>query len=308
MIRKTAAPEPRATGYLHAVLVGFAMLWTLLLGALPAQAASPACNAINAIGTIYNPGQFSHSYPAASFIDGEEVTATIVDAGVFGPMNGDAVFLSRADYTNAYVYSSDTGLAGTHTLTAPSSFLRANGLLVSITAYDSISSVTVTCSGTSPTVTGITPTSGSTAGGTAVTLDGTNLANVTSVTFDGVAATSVSATATSITATTPAHAPGIVNVTVSGTTGSATVVNGFTYIVPMTVSPAAGPLPGATAGTAYSQAIIASGGTAPYGYAVTAGALPAGVTLSTGGTLSGTPTAVGTFNFTVTATDANSFT
>ena len=73
----------------------------------------------------------------------------------------------------------------------------------------------------------------------------------------------------------------------------------------LTLSPAAGALPGATAGVSYSQTLTASGGTSPYGYAVTAGALPVGVTLSSG-TLSGIPTAVGTFNFTVTATDASS--
>ncbi|WP_027678726.1 putative Ig domain-containing protein [Ralstonia sp. UNC404CL21Col] len=69
----------------------------------------------------------------------------------------------------------------------------------------------------------------------------------------------------------------------------------------ISVSPAT--LPGGTIGTAYSQAITASGGTAPYTYAVTAGALPAGMTMTSSGTLSGTPTAGGTFNFTVTSTD-----
>lgn len=39
------------------------------------------------------------------------------------------------------------------------------------------------------------------------------------------------------------------------------------------------------------------------GYAVTSGALPAGVTLAGNGTISGTPTVAGTFNFTATATD-----
>src|SRR6202012_510417 len=68
---------------------------------------------------------------------------------------------------------------------------------------------------------------------------------------------------------------------------------------------APGTLPAATVGTAYSQSITASGGTSPYTYAVTAGALPAGVTLASDGTLSGTPTAGGSFTFTVTATDAS---
>src|SRR5262249_53086043 len=54
--------------------------------------------------------------------------------------------------------------------------------------------------------------------------------------------------------------------------------------------------------------ITASGGTAPYTFAVTAGALPAGLMLASDGTITGTPTAAGTFTFTLTATDADSFT
>lgn len=67
-------------------------------------------------------------------------------------------------------------------------------------------------------------------------------------------------------------------------------------------------VPTATRGTAYSQTLTASGGTAAYTYAITSGALPAGITLASNGTLSGTATLEGTFNFTVQATDANSFT
>ncbi|WP_053253257.1 putative Ig domain-containing protein [Ensifer adhaerens] len=62
-------------------------------------------------------------------------------------------------------------------------------------------------------------------------------------------------------------------------------------------------LPGGTVGVAYSQTISASGGTTPHTFAVTAGALPAGITLAADGTLSGTPTASGTFNITIRATD-----
>lgn len=54
----------------------------------------------------------------------------------------------------------------------------------------------------------------------------------------------------------------------------------------------------------YSQTFTASGGVASYTYAVTSGSLPTGLSLSTGGKLSGTLTYVGTYNFTVTATDS----
>ena len=75
---------------------------------------------------------------------------------------------------------------------------------------------------------------------------------------------------------------------------------------PIVVAPST--LPAATRGTAYSQTLSASGGTAPYTYALASGALPAGLTLASNGTLSGTATVEGSFNFTVTATDAGSFT
>ncbi|MBI1803449.1 MAG: putative Ig domain-containing protein [Ignavibacteriae bacterium] len=74
----------------------------------------------------------------------------------------------------------------------------------------------------------------------------------------------------------------------------------------ITLSPST--LPNGTVGTAYNQTITASGGTSPYTFAVTVGTLPAGLSLSTGGILSGTPTTSGTSNFTVTATDANTCT
>jgi hypothetical protein len=57
-------------------------------------------------------------------------------------------------------------------------------------------------------------------------------------------------------------------------------------------------------GTAYSETITASGGTSPYAYAVTSGALPTGLSMSSVGLISGIPTVVGTYNFTVTVTDA----
>ncbi|AMP99577.1 Ig family protein [Pedobacter cryoconitis] len=57
--------------------------------------------------------------------------------------------------------------------------------------------------------------------------------------------------------------------------------------------------------TAYSEAVIvASGGGAPYVYSLASGTLPAGLTLSSAGVLSGTPTATGSYNFTVNVTGA----
>jgi hypothetical protein len=60
-------------------------------------------------------------------------------------------------------------------------------------------------------------------------------------------------------------------------------------------------LPGATTGTRYSQKLSAHGGTTPYTYRISAGSLPAGLTLALDGTISGTPTAVGLSRFQVQA-------
>ncbi len=63
-------------------------------------------------------------------------------------------------------------------------------------------------------------------------------------------------------------------------------------------------LPNATVDTAYSQQVVTTGGVAPLTFAVTTGSLPAGLSLSSAGLISGTPTAAGTSSFTVTAADS----
>jgi hypothetical protein len=63
-------------------------------------------------------------------------------------------------------------------------------------------------------------------------------------------------------------------------------------------------LPDGSVGTAYSQSIVSSGGIPPYTYALRTGSLPPGVSLSSSGTVSGTPTVAGTYDFTVQMTDS----
>ena len=71
----------------------------------------------------------------------------------------------------------------------------------------------------------------------------------------------------------------------------------------ITVNPAS--LPNGTVGIPYNQSVSASGGTAPYAFSVSSGALPTNLILnSVTGAITGTPTTAGTFTFTITATDA----
>ena len=63
-------------------------------------------------------------------------------------------------------------------------------------------------------------------------------------------------------------------------------------------------LPDAVEFQPYSHQLTASGGTAPYTWAGTAGAFPPGITLSASGLISGVPSASGPFNFTVQVTDS----
>lgn len=81
-----------------------------------------------------------------------------------------------------------------------------------------------------PTLSGVSPDNGPVAGGTSVTLTGTNFTDVTGVTFGGDAATNVSVVSdTSITCDTPAHAAGAVSVLATNADGSNTANSAYTY-------------------------------------------------------------------------------
>ncbi|MBW3497584.1 putative Ig domain-containing protein [Janthinobacterium sp. NKUCC08_JDC] len=156
------------------------------------------------------------------------------------------------------------------------------------------------------------------AGAVSATVAYGSSANPITLVLSGGAATSVAvasaashgtatASGTSITYTPTAGYGGSDSFTYTATNGSGTSAPATVTITvgapTVTVAPAT--VPGAAIGAAYSQSISAANGLAPYAYAISAGALPAGLSLSSTGVLSGTPTAGGTFNFTVLATDSS---
>jgi hypothetical protein len=117
-------------------------------------------------------------------------------------------------------------------------------------------------------VSSISPNNGPIAGGTAVTISGSNFATGATVTIGGAAATNVAVVSgTQITAKTPAHAAGAVTVTVTVNGQAGSLANGFTYTGPPTVtsvSPNNGPVAGGTAVT-ITGTNFAAGATVTFG-------------------------------------------
>jgi len=144
-----------------------------------------------------------------------------------------------------------------------------------------------------PTVTAISPASGSHLGGTPVTITGTGFVAPATVTLGGVAATGVTvASPTSITATTGAHLPGAVDAAFSSTGGlQGTLASGFTYLAPTvtSISPNGGSAAGGTAvtinGSGFSSpATVTLGGAAATSVTVLS---PGSLTATTGPHASG---------------------
>src|SRR5262249_51802638 len=93
---------------------------------------------------------------------------------------------------------------------------------------------TYTAAAPAPTVSSVSPSSGPGSGGTPVAIAGTGFSAGATVTFGGTAAANISVTSsTSISATTPAHSAGAVNVVVTNADGqSGSLPGGFTYTNP----------------------------------------------------------------------------
>jgi hypothetical protein len=213
--------------------------------------------------------------------------------------------------------------------------VHVNG--TSLSCPDAVSTVDFTyyVSSLSPFITGMSPSSVPQAGGVSVTITGGNFIDpnmrVAVKITPPVNVFPTARTPTQITFTAPPFAgsftqgactvggvagtqnvPTPVNVHVlNATTTCASADDQITYIptvttciptVPLAFTPAAPPA--GTVGTAYSAILAATGGVPPYSFALALGALPAGLNLSAGGLISGTPTVAGTFSFSVTVTDS----
>ena len=97
---------------------------------------------------------------------------------------------------------------------------------------------------------------------------------------------------------------GFPDILVSNSLGFSVVLDAVVGVAPLTVTTTS--LAGGIVKTPYSQTLAASGGKPTYTWSVPPGTLPPGLSLSASGTIAGSPTMAGTFDFTVKVTDSSS--
>ena len=170
-------------------------------------------------GAINTPATFTYT---PNFTANETVTITISGGGL-----NTTKSLTFTNSSTAQTFPITPTAAGTVTLTAssPSIGITVDANSLSYTVY------------AAPTVTGVSPSGGLPAGGTSVTITGTNFTGATGVTFGGTAATNVVVvSATSITAKTPAKTAGAVSVVVTTPGGTNAANTLYTYQAAPTVT------------------------------------------------------------------------
>ncbi len=198
-------------------------------------AVTPASEAAGTVPIVVNrptgdvaAGSFTYVAPTISAVDPPQgttaggTTVTITGTGLAGATG--ISFGGVAGRVTASTPTSVTAVTPPHaagtvpvTVTLPGADASATGAFTYVPP-------------TNPTVATIAPAEGPAAGGTAVTLTGTNLGNATAVTFGGTPGTITARTATTLTVTTPPHAAGPVAVAVTNPAGTTTAADPFTYL------------------------------------------------------------------------------
>jgi hypothetical protein len=230
---------------------------------------------------------------------------------------GTSVVIAGTGFTGATAVNFGATAATTFTvnnanqITATAPAHAAGTVDVSVTTVGGTSANTANDDYTyvaAPTITSLTPSSGTTAGGTSVVIAGTNLTGATAVSFGGTPATTFTVdNANQITATAPAHAAGTVDVSVTtvGGTSANTANDDYTYVTPpaaptvTSVTPSSGTTAGGTsvviAGTNFTGvSAVNFGGTAATTFTVdNANQITATAPAHAAGTVDVTVTAAG---------------
>ncbi|WP_350347468.1 IPT/TIG domain-containing protein [Agromyces sp. G08B096] len=137
---------------------------------------------------------------------------------------------------------------GSFTVRALSVTLLPNVAGSNLVKLDLASSSVIALDSLAPVLTALDPDEGPTAGGTEVTITGTQLGGATSVTIDGVSVPFTQVSETEITFVTPPHAAGTVDVVVTTPEGASAPLP-FTYVPPpvlTALTPDEGPASGGT--------------------------------------------------------------
>ena len=228
--------------------------------------------------TVTTPGGMSSSgssdhftYDATPSVTGITPVAGPIAGGTVVTITGtgfaDASGASFAGNASSYTIVSDTSI----TATSPAGTAGTVDITVTNeTGTSSTSSADHFTYDATPSVTGITPVAGPIAGGTVVTITGTGFADASGASFAGNAASYTIVSDTSITATTPAHAAGVVDVTVTNETGTSSTGSSdhFTYDATPSVTgitPVAGPIAGGTVVTITGTGFVVGSSTAKFG-------------------------------------------
>jgi hypothetical protein len=255
--------------------------WRVYFGSTPAPsftvtadnsitATAPVGTAATVDITVVTPGGTSatgtadrFTYTAAANVP--TVTAVSPSSGPIG--GGNPVTITGTNFTGASAVAFGTANATTFTVNSATSITAtvppgtAATVDVTVTTAAGVSATGTadhyTFTAAAPAVSGVVPSAGPAAGGTRVTITGSNLSGATAVKFGTVAAASFTVnSAGQITVTAPAQAVGTYDITVTtpnGTSGTSSA-DRFTYANPpapsvLSISPSSGPVAGGTSVT-----------------------------------------------------------
>ncbi|WP_186391948.1 cadherin-like beta sandwich domain-containing protein [Pannonibacter sp. CS1GBFMT1] len=305
------------------------LCFALCAGTTGANALSDDCTQINSewsAGVTFDAASLSPGYhdlfDEYNLADGETLTWSVTGSGVLGSNTfaafyiGDGVTWEHSESSDQVGSFSDSG---SHTFSAGNTYAILQAVVnKSGASIDDPATVTMTvsCSEGSPVTITLSPAAGSlTAGQVSTAYSQTFTASGGSGSYtyavtSGALPAGLSLNAGNGQLTGTPTTAGTANFTITATDGNNDTGDAaYSLLInaaPVTLSPAAGALTAGQVGAAYSQTFAASGGSGSYTYAVTSGALPAGLSLNTStGEISGTPSTAGTANFTITATDGN---
>jgi len=231
--------------------------------------------------TVYGPGASGAAAPVATITGLSNPLGLALDAG--------KLYVSNQANSTVVVFNPGATGAAAPVLTISAGVVNPQGLVV-----DTAGVIWVTNPGNN------TVTRYSSAGALLNTLSGSELNVPAGIALDASGRVVVSNfSANSLTSF---AGTALVNTVV----GAATLLAGPIGVaaVPIVTVTTATPLPEATVGTPYSQNLTAGGGTGPYSWALAGGSLPAGVSVTAAGGVTGTPTARGSFAFSVAVTDS----